>query len=169
MYFAIILAFGVWMWGGWVSFNTKPAWKWLIRLISVGVVIGGGVLLLAGPGHEVIDWQEYDGGAIDAAKEEGRPVLIKFTADWCVSCQVADVRVFSRKEIADLVTEKNVLAVKADTTVQNYPATIALKDIYGETGGIPVTIIFIPGQDEPVRLRGSSFADELEQLLKGLP
>ncbi|MHC4572654.1 MAG: protein-disulfide reductase DsbD family protein, partial [Planctomycetota bacterium] len=35
MYFAVILGFCVWMWGGWVGYNTPAVRKWLIRIIAV--------------------------------------------------------------------------------------------------------------------------------------
>ena len=98
---------------------------------------------------------------IDAAIAEKKPVLMDFTADWCLSCQVVDKTVYSRKDIADLIKQKGVLAIKADTTVSDYPATIALKDIYNEPG-VPVSILFVPGQNEPMRWRGLSFGDELK-------
>ena len=63
--------------------------------------------------------------------------------------------------------QTGVLAIKADTTVSDYPATIALKEIYTEPG-VPVSILLVPGQDEPQRWRGLSFGDELKSALEQL-
>ena len=64
---------------------------------------------------------------------------------------------YAKEDIAKLIEEKKVLAIKADTTVKDYPATLALKNIYNEPG-VPVTILFVPGQKEAVRWRSMSFA-----------
>jgi thiol:disulfide interchange protein DsbD len=167
LYYAVVLAFCVWMWGGWVSYNTKVSRRYLVRIIAVAlaVVVGWGLLK---PTEALIDWQPYDSAAIDSAVKADRPVLIKFTADWCLSCKTVDKLVYSRRDIADLVSEKGVLAIKADTTAKDYPATKALKNVYREPG-VPVSMFFAPGRTEPIRWRDKSFADQLKALLQKLP
>ncbi len=167
LYFAVILGFCVWMWGGWVSFNTKPARKWLIRISAGLLVFAGGWVFLPTPAGELIAWQDYDDAVIDNAIAEGRPVLIKFTADWCLSCQAVDKVVYHNEDIAGLIEEKEVLAIKADTTANDKPATLALKNKYNEL--VPVTIIYLPGVEEPLRLHEIFFAGKLKELLKELP
>jgi thiol:disulfide interchange protein len=166
LYFAVVLAFCVWMWGGWVSYNTKGVRKWLVRIIAVGLAIVAGWGLLK-PVKVLIDWQSYDGGVIESALSADRPVLIKFTADWCLSCKAVEKLVYSREDIANLIEEKNVLAIKADTTARGYPATEALKNVYNEPG-VPVSMYFAPGETEPVRWRDKSFGGELKALLEKL-
>ena len=167
LYFAVVLSFCVWMWGGWVSYNTKRSRKWLVRIIAVVLVVLAGRFFLV-PAGEIIDWKQYDAGLIETALEEPRPVLIKFTADWCISCKVVGKTVYSNKNIAKLIKEKGVLAIKADTTVKDYPATAALKNVYHEPG-VPVSMLFVPGEKEPVRWHDKFFADELKTLLEKLP
>jgi thiol:disulfide interchange protein len=166
LYYAVVLAFCVWMWGGWVTYNTKAVRKWLVRIVAVGLTIVGGWGLLK-PAKVLIDWQSYDGSLIESAFSADRPVLIKFTADWCLSCKTVDKLVYSRADIANLIEQKNVLAIKADTTAKDYPATEALKNVYNEPG-VPVSMYFAPGETEPVRWRDKSFGDELKALLEKL-
>ncbi|MHC4623302.1 MAG: protein-disulfide reductase DsbD family protein [Planctomycetota bacterium] len=170
LYFALVLGFCVWMWGGWVSYNTKALRKVVVRLAAVALALLAGLALL--PQHTAskgqIDWQPYDAGLIETAKAQDRPVLMKFTADWCLSCKVVERTVYGDKEIAELLHDKNVLAIKGDTTVKDYPATLALKNIYKEPG-VPVSMLFLPGRPEPLRWRGKSFAGELKELLQQLP
>jgi len=168
LYFAVVLGFCVWMWGRWVSFNTKPTRKWIIRITAVIIIFAAGWTFLPAPAGEPISWQNYDTTVIDSALAEGRPVLIKFTADWCLSCQAVDKIVYHRKDIAELIEEKEVLAVKADTTLTKYPATLALKNKYNEPG-VPVTILFIPGAEDPVKFHEIFFAGKLKELLEKLP
>lgn len=168
LYFAVVLGFCVWMWGGWVTYNTKLSRKWLIRIIAIVLAVAAGWTFLPAPAAELIQWQKYDAAAIETAKAEARPVLIKFTADWCWNCEVVDKIVYRRKDIAKLIEQKGVLAIKADTTLANYPATIALKNKYEEPG-VPVSILYIPGEEQPVRLNEIFFAKKLKGLLEKLP
>jgi thiol:disulfide interchange protein len=167
LYFAVVLGFCVWMWGSWVSYDTQICRKFLIRIIAVLLAVVAGLHFLAPPA-ELINWQAYDADLIKSTRAEGKPVLIKFTADWCLSCQVVERVVYSRRDIAELIKQKKVLAIKADTTTKDLPATLALKNVYNEPG-VPVSILFIPGEKEPLRWRGISFADELKSHLEKLP
>jgi len=167
LYFAIVLAFCVWMWGGWVSFATPALRRWVIRAIAAALAVVAGFAFLKAPAPSLIAWQKYDAGTINKTLYEGKPVLIDFTADWCLSCQIVDRTVYSRKDIAELIKQKGVMAVKADTTLQDYPATIALKKIYDEPG-VPVSILLVPGK-EPVRWNGIAFGGELKKALEKLP
>ena len=167
LYFAVVLGFSVWMWGSWVGYGTKQSRKWLIRIIAIALTVSAGWVFLPAPAAERISWQDYDATLVETALAEERPVLIKFTADWCLSCQVVEKTVYSREDIGQLIEEKGVLAIKADTTVKDYPATFALKNVYNEPG-VPVSMLFVPGEKNPIRWRSMSFADELKTRLEKL-
>lgn len=165
--FAVVLGFCIWMWSSWVRFDAKLAKKLQVRVIAL-VLIVLAVWVFLVPKEEIIDWQGYDSELIETSLEKQRPVLIKFTAGWCASCVAVDIAVYSRKDIAGLIDQKNVLAIKADTTTNDYPATLALKNKYNEPG-VPVSILYLPGKEDSVRWRDKFFADELKTLLEELP
>jgi len=168
LYFALVLSFSVWMWGSWVGYETTVLRRWFVRAIAVALAVAAGFAFLPGPKPSLVDWQKYDATAIDSALAANKPVLIKFTADWCLSCQVVEKTVYSRRDIAGLIKQKGIVAVKADTTLKDYPATIALKELYNEPG-VPVSILIVPGKSEPRRWRGLAFGDELKTALGKLP
>jgi thiol:disulfide interchange protein DsbD len=165
LYFAVVLSFCVWIWGTWVTYGSKLSRKLIIRGIALLLVISSCWFFFK---PELIDWQDYDSSLIESAKTEQTSVLIKFTADWCTNCEIVDKFVFGRKDVARLIDEKGVLAVKGDTTKATQPATLDLSNVYKETG-VPITLLFLPGETEPVRLRDLFFADELKELLEKLP
>lgn len=165
--YSVILSFCVWMWGGWVGFDSKISNKIIVRAVAVLLAVAAGFWLLSAP-KAMIDWKGYDAGLIEKSLADNKPVLIKFTADWCLSCKAVEKLVYQRKDIADLIKQKGVVAVKADTTAKDYPATKALKNIYNEPG-VPVSILFLPSQKEPVKWRSKTFGDELKTLLEKLP
>jgi thiol:disulfide interchange protein len=168
LYFAVVLGFCAWMWGTWVGYSTRPARKWLVRGAAAALAITAGWTFLPRPAYDLIDWQKYDALSVQRAIEQDRPVLIKFTANWCLSCQTVERIVYSRRDIAGLIRQKDVLAIKADTTAWDAPATLALKHAYHEPG-VPVSMLFVPGNKEPLKWRGMLFADGLKTSLQELP
>ncbi|MHC5077264.1 MAG: DUF255 domain-containing protein, partial [Planctomycetota bacterium] len=169
--YGIVFSFCVWMWGKWVSFSTPAGKKWTVRLIALVIAIVIGTWLLPVntlPLEASIDWQSYDASLVKQAVSNRQPVLLKFTADWCTNCKVVDKRVYQDPEVAKLVKNKNFLSIKADTTVIDYPATVDLKQVYGEAGNVPVTIIILPdGRQE--KLRGIFDKQDLIKILDQLP
>jgi len=93
---------------------------------------------------------------------------MKFTAEWCTNCKVVEKRVYYDPNVAAVIQEKNVLAIKADTTQNTYQATVDLKTIYGEAGNVPVTIVVLPNGDRR-KLRGIFDKKNLIEILGKLP
>lgn len=164
LYYALVLSFAVWMWGSWVGFNTPRGKKWFVRGIAVLIAVAAGFWLLPEK-KSLIDWKAYDAAVIQNATEQGRPVVIKFTADWCTNCVVVERRVYKDEAVADAIKSFDVLAVKADTTAKDYPATVDLVDEYGEAGNVPVTVYIDPAGTR-YKLRGIFKKEELLDLLK---
>ncbi len=169
--YGILFSFCVWMWGKWVGLGTPAARRWAVRLIAVVLAVGAGFWLLPAPGlsaDAAIDWHAYDADLIQQAVSQDRPVLLKFTADWCTNCKVVDRRVYQDPEVVELIRDKNVLAVRADTTVIDYPATRDLKQLYGEAGNVPTSILLLPDGSQE-KLRGIFDKEKLIQILTRVP
>ncbi len=169
--YGIVFSFCVWMWGQWVGFGTPAGKRRLVRGIALAIAVGVGFWLLpaGGPPEDaVIDWQSYDRDVVQTATDQKRPVLLKFTAEWCTNCKVVEKYVYHVPEVAELIAQKNVLPIKADTTSISYPATADFRDIYGEAGNLPVTIVLLPDGTQK-KLRGTFDKKDLIQILKTLP
>jgi thiol:disulfide interchange protein DsbD len=167
VYYSVILAICSWIWGKWVRYDSKAMVKWTVRILAIVIAVGSGWGLFVNPQTLNVDWVNYDEQMIEQNLQQGKPVLIKFTADWCLSCKVVDKLVYGKPQIAELLKDKNVLTVKADTTLQDYPATKALKNIYNQPG-VPVTILHLPNKEEYIRWNSLNFADELKRQLKAI-
>ena len=152
--YAVIFSFCVWMWGGWVSFSTPSRRKWTIRFMAVVVAVACGFWLLPAIPTSDIPWQPYDRAALARALQDGRDVVIKFTADWCTNCKVVDKRVYHDPDVVRLIERGNLLAIKADTTRRDQPATQDLSAVFGEAGNVPVTILLDAESRAYRKLRG---------------
>lgn len=169
--YGVLFSFCVWMWGKWTGFSTPAPRVWTIRVIALLIAVAAGFWLLPARGQSAqtaVDWQPYDAVAIRQAVSQDRPVLLKFMADWCTNCKVVERRVYHDPQVAQLIRQKNVLPIKADTTLIDYPATKDLQQIYGEAGNVPVTIVILPDGSQQKR-RGIFNKEELVNILNGLP
>lgn len=169
--YGIVFSFCVWMWGKWVGFSTPAGKKWTVRLIALAIAVGAGYWLLPAPGLPADvspDWRDYDGALVQQATAQKQPVVLKFTADWCTNCKVVEKRVYHDAEVVELMKARNVLPIKADTTLHDYPATVALKEVYGEAGNVPVTIVIRPDGSQ-VKKRGIFDKQELIEILESFP
>lgn len=163
--YGVIFAFCVWMWGSWVGLTTPAGKKWTTRLLAAAIAVAAGLWLLPSITPPKIDWQPYDAAAVQKAIEANRPVLLKFTADWCTNCKIVDKNVYQQPDIAKLVKDKGFVAVKADTTQAAFPAAVDMNCVFGEPGNVPVTILLNPKQKTLTKLRGIFAAGEFKQLV----
>ena len=60
-----------------------------------------------------IAWEDWTPGAFARAKDEGRPVLLSISANWCHGCAVMDNVAYGDSRVADLVAREFV-AVRID-------------------------------------------------------
>jgi thiol:disulfide interchange protein DsbD len=81
--FLVVLAMATWIWGEFVQRSSSRRGVAATICLSLIVVAGA----YAATRHEGIQWQKWSQAAVDKARAEGRPVLVDFTADWCVTCQ----------------------------------------------------------------------------------
>jgi thiol:disulfide interchange protein len=169
--YGIVFSFCVWIWGKWTDLSTPATKRWTLRAGAAAVALGAGLWLLPLPGpsaRAVINWRPYDAPLVQQAVAENRPVLLEFTADWCANCKIINNRVYRDPEVAQLIREKDVVPVKADTTLIDYPATRDFKQLYGEAGNVPVSILLLPdGVQE--KLRGIFDKEQLIRILRKLP
>lgn len=169
--YGVVFSFCVWMWGRWVDFSTPPARRRTVRLVAVTLAAATGLWLLPAPtqtGGPVLDWKPYDAEIVQRAVSQQRIVVLKFTADWCTNCKVVEKRVYEDPTIVELMQAKGVLPVMADTTVIDYPATKDLRQVYGEAGNVPVSVVLLPDGSRE-KLRGIFDKEELIGILSKSP
>ena len=60
-----------------------------------------------------IAWEDWTPGVFARAKDEGRPVLLSISANWCHGCAVMDNVAFADSRVVDLVA-REFIAVRID-------------------------------------------------------
>ena len=104
---------------------------------------------------EKIKWQSYSPQLLEQAKNEARPVILDFYADWCIPCKELDNFTFTDERI--LAQSDNFLMVKADLTHFQTEETSIIREKFN-VRGVP-TIVFIGNscQSKTIRLKIQSY------------
>jgi len=63
------------------------------------------------------DWQEYSADLFAQLNSEGRPAIVDFYADWCVSCIELDKRTFTDERV--LAKSKEFVMIKIEETISS--------------------------------------------------
>jgi thiol:disulfide interchange protein DsbD len=136
------------------------------RLVGVVAPLYGLYLVLA-PGNILgrsaagIAWLPYAEAEVAKAASDGKPIVIDFSADWCLPCKELEHQTFNQPEVIDAV--KNVVSLKADLTQHGSQEVRAVRRKYN-IRGVP-TIVFIDATGrERENLRAVEFIDKNEFL-----
>jgi len=107
-------------------------------LVFVASIYGGIRFTDKGP----VDWTYYTEERYQSALEEGRAVVMKFTAAWCLNCKALEQSVFRNKAVVERLQQEDVIPIKVDITGNN-PAG---KERLRRTGylTIPLLVIYSP-------------------------
>jgi len=103
-----------------------------------------------GSGAAKLDEQAYTPEKLAALQAEGRPVLVNYTAAWCVSCQVNDRVALSTKAVSEALTRTNAVYLKADWTKRD-PQIAAELARFGRAG-VPLYVVYGAKGGEPAIL-----------------
>jgi thiol:disulfide interchange protein len=117
-------------------------------------------------GNQGQHWKLYTLSAFESARAMNQPIMIDFTADWCVNCKVLEATVLKTDSIRKLLDEKQIVSLVADCTRQG-EATELLKKLGSEQ--VPVLALFDPNNpSQPIVLRGYYTQKKLIELLEKL-
>jgi thiol:disulfide interchange protein len=116
-----------------------------------------------------IDWQPWSTAAVEKARNEGRPVLVDFTADWCLTCQANKKIAIEVSSVQAKLKQINAVALLGDYTLEDDAITAELKRF--ERAGVPLVVVFPKDKKKdplilPATLTPSIVLDALEQASK---
>jgi thiol:disulfide interchange protein/DsbC/DsbD-like thiol-disulfide interchange protein len=114
-------------------------------------------------------WQPYDAARVAELKTAGKPLLINFTASWCLTCLFNERNAFEDAAVLALFHGKGVTLIKGDWTNRDPAITAALAS-FGRAG-VPLYVIYNakPGSAEPVILPQLLSAGAVQDALGALP
>jgi len=123
-------------------------------IVALVVALGLAVAAVRSPVSEpaaeaggVLDARPWSSAAVAGALADGRPVLVNFTADWCVTCKINERAALATPRAAKALAAKGVVYLVGDWTRRDDAITAELQR-HGRSG-VPLYLLYTPGQAEP--------------------
>ena len=140
----VLIAFALWLWQ-----NTRHiAGRWrataMMTLLGLSLLLAG-VLWQLEPAVKAVTtssptWQVYDETRLAQLRAQGKPVLINFTAAWCITCLVNEKVALGTNEVQAQLKQKAVVYMKGDWTNKDPAITRKLQQ-YGRSG-VPLYLLY---------------------------
>jgi thiol:disulfide interchange protein DsbD len=161
--FLVVVAVAAWVYGEFIQRNrAHPGLSWLAILLILGVgydaILEGQLrwrdpVTLAnstGPSDRTpggVPWQPWSPAAVAQARAERRPIVVDFTAKWCLTCNTIVKPALESSSVRKKLEELNAVALLGDYT--GFPD--AITDELGRFGraGVPLVLVYPKNPNEP--------------------
>lgn len=146
----LCFSIGAWVYGRGTAPLVSKRKRWLAyAVVAVMVVIGGQIMLMPRASwyqedssktlaHDS-DWEPFSLERIAELQKKGTPVLVDFTAKWCLICQ-ANHLVLSSAEVEEHIAAAGIVKMKADWTKSD-PAITQELSRFGRTS-VPLYVLY---------------------------
>jgi thioredoxin:protein disulfide reductase len=148
------------------SSTGRRLFPWIKRTVGIAA-IAGGILFYLGGQKPAIEWESYTGEKLSSALESGKPVVLYFSASWCIPCLELDRLTFTDETVIDEMSR--LVLLKVDLTNFDSPESQELRSIY-DIAGVPTIVFIDPGGEEVTTIRVVGFvpADDLLERVRVL-
>jgi thiol:disulfide interchange protein len=146
--FLVIVALAAWVFGEFVQRGNRARTAGLA--VSVGILVVGYVTVIEGKlkgSSTTIDWQPWSPEAVIAARQEGRPVVVDFTAKWCATCNATVKPAFEHDTVSVKIKKMNAAAFLADYT--KFPERMTEELNRFGSAGVPLVVVYPKDQSQP--------------------
>jgi len=157
---AVVFALGAWLVGVAQKRHAVGAPGLLVSLLAGASLTVSAAAIFAGPYAAPAAAPTRSAGALSSTpfspdrlaslRAAGRPVLVNFTAAWCVTCQVNERVAFSSPDVARAIERTGAAYMVADWTNRDAAIARALAD-QGRIG-VPLYLLYRPGAWAPTVL-----------------
>jgi len=147
---AVVIGLAAWLAGA-AQHQAALGRRPVALTVGTAVLVAGALFAAVGPDYAVagasstaeksdLPYEPYSPARLAELRAEGRPVLVNYTAAWCVSCQVNDRVALSTKGVAAAMKAHNVAYLKADWTRKD--ADIAAELARYGRAGVPLYLVY---------------------------
>jgi thiol:disulfide interchange protein DsbD len=165
--YLVLLAFAAWIFGEFVQRGRTGKGSALVIVLIL--LIGGYAFALENQLHwrepiavasatgasptspDGINWQPWSPEAVAKAQSEGHPVLVDFTANWCLTCQVNKKIAIEIPSVRKKLKDIDAVALVGDYT--HFPENITTELNRYSRAGVPLVLVYPKGVDaQPIVL-----------------
>jgi thiol:disulfide interchange protein len=162
----IVVWFACWLIGRVPAYaeahRIRAAWLAAAATTSVGALVG---FMFFGPVKHDVPWVPYNESVLASARQEGKTVMIEFTARWCLTCQSNMKFAIDRPRVAELVEANGVVPLLADWSEPDDQIFSKIKEL--NSLSIPLLAIYpADPNSEPIILRDAITESQLIEALR---
>ncbi|MCZ6835652.1 MAG: thioredoxin family protein, partial [Planctomycetota bacterium] len=123
----------------WVAtgFTSKAKETWTVQQAA----------LQSDAGYSTKIWNNYTPAALAQAREDGKIVVLDFTAEWCLICKSLKATVLNPDPVKSVLAGDTIVSFTVDLTSNKAPGWDLLRDL-GKTG-IPMLAVFPQNGSDP--------------------
>lgn len=124
--------------------------KWAVGV--AGIVAA--TMIAFRPLPPAVTWEPFAENTLERARSEGRPVVLDFSAEWCVPCHELDEHTFTDPEVVRATAD--FVRMKVDLTRFDAPESQALRARFA-IAGVPTVVFLAPDGREVTEARVVGF------------
>jgi thiol:disulfide interchange protein DsbD len=171
----LLLAIAGWVLGRWPAKGFASAIAGLIGVLAVAMPIyaaqkygsDADAVTNKAAAQGPSAWEPFTPQLVEEYRAKGKPVLVDFTASWCLSCQVNEKVVLDREDVQKRLRESGIALVRADWTRHDEVIAQTLAGL--GRSGVPTYVLYsgVAGESPtilPEVLTAGIVFDALDQL-----
>ena len=156
--FLLVLSVACWLKGVFMTPIASARTRGSVFLVIALLVIGSGYYFIgekfksasiaASPTASVgSGWEKFTPERLASELQQGHPIFIDFTAEWCITCKFNESTVLETAAVRAAFSEHQIVKLKADWT-NGDPAITKLLKQFGRPG-VPLYVLYPGGTAQP--------------------
>jgi thiol:disulfide interchange protein len=150
----------------WALVALIRAGQWPARIFPLLPIVGSIVLLMMTIPTGHLNWQPFSPTALQATITARQPILLEFTAQWCLNCEVLEKTTYTNPDVVSAAKKAGLVPYRVDMTDFN-ASHKALLEKYGGTA-LPYALLIDAEGSVVQTFAGMFSAKTLVQAIHGL-
>jgi len=154
MYYCVAVGLCVWLAFGVAGPASSRRKKYVLRVLALLLLAVASMGLMKAPKTATGTTGESWDSQRFHYLQQGRNVMVKFTANWCKNCAVLDKLIYKQKIFQDKLQQTDTSLVVADWSYDDPKIETMIRELGGEGQALPFAAVF-PAKDpnHPILLR----------------
>ena len=155
--FLLVVSIACWIKGAFLVPSATFRARVIAFVVMVALVLGGAayfigerfqnVSMVAAANALGNGWEKFTPDRLASEIQQGHPVFIDFTAEWCITCKFNESTVLETDTVRGAFSERQIVKLKADWTNGDPAITKMLKQ-FGRPG-VPLYVLYPGGSAQP--------------------